>query len=537
MAVLFSWIESESKFFKAEGGLRKKIIDEGKKLFPSLNLEIAAVVLEKLKLFSIKDEAFVPDKKRIGDFSMLSPAERQEYWAAAHYIKLEEEKTGKPAAWENFGFSLLREKTSIIHGFLELLDPQRLYPKITLRRYACLFLREESGKDPWGRRLFGESPSIIFELFLEALEQCGILSSGDGYYRYISPHETGSRKDENKAVIAMDSAFGFVLYPDISFADALLLTSFCSIKDNGSLELLRASAIRGFDSGFTAEKIILLLKRLSGGKIDSNLELTLKDWEARYTSVSLYSGEVLTLSEDKRYLTEIPPLSSLIRKTLAPGVYLLNTNERNEIKRSLVKTGIDIFSQPASTRHEEARTEISSRRDIYHHSMFPSLEKNRNAAFPFSEKQEAPARVSKSKSSGEAPVLKKRFSDCLKKLDLSEMERDELLARIERRLILTESQLSASTIKFEKLEARGLDYSGKTILARSAVSASSILEATWQDQQGKTNTILGVPSALEKAENELILVMRNGNAEDGELRLPLRKISRLRKIKQSIFEE
>ena len=61
----------------------------------------------------------------------------------------------------------------------------------------------------------------------------------------------------------------------------------------------------------------------------------------------------------------------------------------------------------------------------------------------------------------QAGLYKERFRRALEKLSLTRGEREELSARIERRMILSESQLATASVRFEKLEARGLDYVGK----------------------------------------------------------------------------
>jgi hypothetical protein len=117
------------------------------------------------------------------------------------------------------------------------------------------------------------------------------------------------------------------------------------------------------------------------------------------------------------------------------------------------------------------------------------------------------------------------------------VERDELEARIERRLVLRESQLAGAVIRYEKLEARGLDYVGKASVARQAIALKSAVEAWWTGPEGKTERILGVPAALEKQGGESVLALSPLPGGQELLRLPLGKISLLRRIKQSIFEE
>jgi hypothetical protein len=141
--------------------------------------------------------------------------------------------------------------------------------------------------------------------------------------------------------------------------------------------------------------------------------------------------------------------------------------------------------------------------------------------------------------------LKAGFRKVLTGRSLSRLEREELAARIERRLVLSESQLSSASIRYEKLEARGLDYVGKAAIAKQALIAHSLVEVVWSaaDNGGGAGVteqrVLGVPQGLEKSNGESILVMDDsripGNAPL-TLRIPLGRISLLRRIKKSIFE-
>ena len=374
---------------------------------------------------------------------------------------------------------------------------------------------------------------IPFELFLAAMEKAGLLEKRGAFWKTSAGLAVEERKDSviaNDVVIAMDAAFSFVLYPEISFADALSLGSFCAVKApvacgrqaDGtavSFELTRSSAVRGFDQGMGADAMIKLLDRLSGNRIDQNLGWMLKEWESRYAGVSLYQGIVLTLAEDRRYLAEAEPVASLIRQTLAPGVYLLSPEERSEAAGALLKAGVDIVAQPPRPAAKELL-----------HNSFPrlgSLSAFANRGYHVGTAQDSAAEASD--LSGEAGAIQENFRRVLEKMQLSKAERDELAARIDRRLVLSEAQLEGASLRYEKLEARGLDYVGKSLIAKQAIEAGSLVEVIWPGPEGKINSTVGVPQALEKKGGESVLVLDT-------IRVPLGKISLLRRIKQSIFE-
>jgi len=124
--------------------------------------------------------------------------------------------------------------------------------------------------------------------------------------------------------------------------------------------------------------------------------------------------------------------------------------------------------------------------------------------------------------------LIENFNLTLEKLKVSAAEKNELSARINKKLILCESQLKNADIRFEKLEARLMDYAGKQMIAKQAISDSAPLEINLLSS-GKEKQIFGFPRALQKDGNNLCLVIENQ-------KIPLAKISLIRRIKSSLFK-
>jgi hypothetical protein len=367
------------------------------------------------------------------------------------------------------------------------------------------------------------------------MEKTGLLLKSDTYWkapRFALPR---SAPDEAKPVIVMDAALSFVLYPEISFADAMTLGLFCSVKENEGntirFEINSRSVVRGFDQGMKADEMITLLDRLSLNRLDANLDWTLREWESRYTGVCLHQGIVLTLEEDRRYLVDAGPVSRMIQKTLAPGVYLLSSEEKAEAIKILLRAGVDIVAQPPSG--------FEAGRDTFSRNVFTRLASTgaADSILPLAKEQPLPGDKIET---GDADSIKQNFRMTLEKMKLNKQEKEELLARIERRLVLSDAQLEGAFLRYEKLEARGLDYAGKSAIAKQAVETGSLLEVSWPGQDGEINRTAGIAQALEKKEGDSILVLRSGgNSENTTrvFRIPLGKISLLRRIKQSLFGE
>jgi hypothetical protein len=334
-----------------------------------------------------------------------------------------------------------------------------------------------------------------------------------------------------------------MVYPEISYADVITLASMTDIREAGvsvRFEMTRASALRAFNRGFSAAAITELLKRLSANRTDENLIWTINEWEKRYGEVTLSRGLVLSLSPERQYLAETKPLARLIKKTLAPGVYLLAHTAEAEAAEALHTAGVDIVARygedesgPGAGGHDGSP---GGTRKLFAPLCSGDLHKNQRATIRVPGASRRPAAGAKSgarRSRLSASTLIKGFHSILERMRFSKTERDELAARIDRRLVLCEAQLRDASVRYRKLEARGLDFTGKTVIAKQAIVLQSPMELVLPGKNGKR--IFGMPMALEKENDESVLVI-SSLGEGDILRIPLGKISHLRRIKKSLFE-
>jgi len=548
LGAFFAFVSAEEEFFKTDG-IRKKVYDQGQKLFPGLDLGTAAEVLINLGLFYTEGEKFLPVNRKIRRFGELEPGGRREYWAAGLYFNLEEKKgENKNGAYGIFGLSnRISSLASLIHQFCCCLAGDRKYLKATLLKILKILEQQNIN----GSREF--TGRINARVFLDALITAGILKNcaAENYCSYIPVTAAETRGPQ----IAMDSPFTFILYPGIRFKDILKFCVFADLREEEpfGFELTKTSAVRGFDFGLDSKSMIAILNDLSGNRIDEGLIWTLKDWESRYASVLLHDGLVLYLSQDKQYLADAEPIVSLIQNKIAPGLYVLK-GESGPAAAALQRAGVDIVARPRRQTESGYGSTFPS----------PSGSANDTQVFaignPESSSASAPAPEDSPADGNPAAVslppgnskdeTKNHFLKLLDKMKLTGPEREELAARIERRVIITETQLDRTAIKHQKLEARGLDYAGKISIVKQALIDGSSLEVSRTDMGTESGVTAGVPSALEKKEGESVLVLKpfsgqesgwageteaGGDLQENLIRIPLGKISLLRMIKRSIF--
>ena len=524
LAALLSFVSRNGDFFRSTGTIRQKILNSAKTLFPHLTMETVIEALEILGLFYIRNESLLPNYNRFSAFGSLSRQERMEYCAAGIYCYLDSASSKADMSVPEGAFSvspwLLREKVqtyaAFIHRFICLLDTKTLYPKTTLQRFLFILARDRA--------------AINNGMIIDALEKTGLLAAESNEYWLVLPSEKSS-----SPAIAMDAPFSLLVYPEIAYNDVINIAAVSHVIEAGlnvRFELNRESAVLAFNRGISAGTIIELLRRLSHDRIDENLIFALQDWEKRHSEVVLHKGLILTLAPERRYLAETKPLSAMIMETIAPGVYLLPQTAEDKAAEALRKAGVDIVARRQSQSDDSGESTGRLAR-----SFFPPL----HAGPPDGKSQNVPPSVKSSAGPDtSASTLIGGFHSILNKMHLGAEERDELAARIDRRLVLCEAQLKDALVRYEKLEARGLDYAGKALVAKQAIAMQSPVEIICS---GRQKQIFGIPRALEKAGGESILVIDSPD-DQGEtvrvpgdtIRVPLGKISLLRRIKKSIFE-
>ncbi|MDR2304903.1 MAG: hypothetical protein LBE10_09995 [Treponema sp.] len=539
LAGFIAYVREDPHFFKTEGEFRKLVFERLSGIFPGLSVESLYTTAFLLGLLRRDGGDLYPDEKRLSAFALLEERDRKLYFVAAASLG-ESLRTDGSFEPEYLYRGRIRSLALLLNRFLSTFEEGRIYPLKTLKRKWFICEKEAENRK--------ELPG--FDSIFGSLLAVGLFSSQESGFRFCR-----NRTEKHDERIVFDSPLSFVLYPGVSIADALKLASFCSIAKGGPVsrfKLDRESVLRGFNRGVEADAMIELLGRLSGNRLDESLIWNLRDWERRSAEVSLYQGVVLRLSEERRYLAETGPLSSLAAKTLAPGIYLLREDVAGRAgieaaAEALAKAGVDLVAVPEIQTAEQQDPPLE---------VFPSLGNRIQNAGEASRGETAQAVPPQ-----DGEKIKEKYRYFLERKKLPEEQREELLKRIERKLIINESQLSEAHFRPEKNEVRGLDYAGKANILKQAIVSGSLVEVTWPHPEFGISKTLGFPEALEKSGSDSVLVLKphsggsfgrepygetsgtvrapaedpGGRAES--LRIPIAKISLLRRIKKSIYSD
>lgn len=529
-----AYVRGAPNLFRSDGTYRKKALDDIADIFPVDRFTGAVEGLRTLGVLEKDEEGIRVDEGRLEAFGSLPEADRACYAAAgligAGLEELHRTKSGRAPR------DLLTAWARLTKRLVDSLDPARRYPETTLFRFLDAAERavtlprrrrwESRVADPAAELRAGSERGPFRAAVLAATTAVGLLLRDDsGSYRAVPVSAAAAVS----APVSVDSAFSVIVHPGIAFADAVRLAVFLELRESGSVlrfELTRDAAVRGFNSGLEPSAMIALLERLTGRPVPQNIRWSIGEWHARYASVAVYHGVVLVLAEDRRFLMETPTMAGMVDRILAPGVYLLNAATEADAADALRKAGTDIVAIPAKTAQGEVPV------DDPRFSAFVPLDKTKYGApatFPA-----AVARHGVAQTGATARLERLRAALAAKRLPKD--QNDELSARVDRRVILTESQLVGAAVRFEKLEAKGLDYVGKVRVAEQALSTGSLIELFWRGPKGEPNRALGAPVSLDKSGGEVELLLDPVPRGD-RIRIAVGKISVIRRIKRSIFGE
>ncbi|AEJ20645.1 hypothetical protein Spica_2542 [Gracilinema caldarium DSM 7334] len=589
LGALLAWLFNAGQVFKSDGSFKKKAQDELEHLFAQAGGASFAGdlthALEYLGILRVEEGIYHIDEYRLEAFASLEPSDRCEYLAAALLaVELDLERTSRRLSRDR-----LQNWTRLIHRILHSMQDGWIYNEQSLRRFWLIEAQRAAELHRFGEHenisfsalahCPGVDPIDFFHALIKAMKRAGLLVPvADGYIR---TSQGGLDHNRTRPFIVCDASFSIVVYPEIPFKELSRLARFCRLLEAGQtlkLELSRDGFIRALDRGFRLDDLKNLLETLSTKPIPQSLVWSLDEWEHRYHAAALYKGMILVLESERRYIVEIDSVKDLIDRELAPGVYLLRDADESLLSEVLEKAGLDTLARPAPSRTGPSRqaTSPSDETSALHvgsgtpqanHAfsnpqaspafarMNPFARSSGRSRFEEEDPRSslfartiAPAPASRTDTASLADpaseadmtaFAKKLLEDLHSKLEakpLTKEQKNELSARIDRRLILDESQLVAAAVRYEKLEARGLDYVGKVRLVEQALSQRALIELFWRGPKGEANRAIIRPLALEKSGTELML--RSEYYPEGEVfNLSIGKISLVRRLKRSIFGE
>ena len=321
-------------------------------------------------------------------------------------------------------------------------------------------------------------------------------------------------KQDSKNLLSIDSAFSVTILPGLSLHDLLPFAKFMQIHryDTAAVfEINRRSAIRAFDAGFTPQTIIQLLEKYSSYKIQQNIQVNLEEWFTSYKSVSLYKGYVLKADrENARFVKNNPVLAPFIKEELAEGLFFFSFSDDIQAQSVLSKSGLDFIGSMKVVQNANLTL-----------GFFP-LDEPEQAEL--SEKNDSPDfKVDKEKQKAILESLKADLAE----MNLTPDQREGLLDRINRKIVLNKTQLVGESVRFEKVEAGGMDYTGKIHVIERAILNGGVLEV----ELDGGDCIAGKPLELNKKTPGALLLLECSDSGE-KISIPVSSAVRIKKTRR-----
>jgi len=501
LASFCSFAISHPDLCKNDGSLKKHGLTEMQEVFEGLGkscLEKLTAAFMNLSIFCALEKGISVDLDRLENFAAMEEKAQYLYLvtaSVAHFPR----KTMQMNAQIFFCtlYAIPSTGCTLVQlTQLFLLEKEKVSGE-TSSRFGRILSSAASGSAATSPSLAsGGESSLLAELtdgnLVKALAEaalefsilcvCGKDLEGNPLYKRSSFFdEEKNANAANTKVLSIDSAFSVTLLPGLNLHELLPFVHFMQIKhyDTAAVfEINRACAIRAFDAGFTPEKISLLLEKYSSYKIQQNIQISLEEWFSSYKSASLYKGYVLKVKEENaQFIKNNPLLSPYIMEELSAGVFFLSFADDAKAQSIIAKSGLDFIGN--------MKLAPSQNRTL---SFLPLDEPEKKIE---SKEKKAPVhKVDKDKQKAILDELKSELDGMNLPLD----QKEGLLDRINRRIVLNKSQLVGESVRFEKVEAGGMDYTGKIHVIESAIQNGGILEVELDGGQ----SLAGKPLDLNK---------------------------------------
>ena len=529
IASFVSYVSRHPELCKANGELKKKSSEELVSLYgSSLDEKKIVPCIQKLMdgmfclaLIEQNEKGIQPKWEQLQKYAEL------DYYTALILLAT--------ASVLHLTRQTLQKYSSVLMNLFQVVS-QKAYTSSNLKRLAFLLMEKNWNNDSgMGGRFqsilarhdssFSDDDEpgnkILYSIIdnsinLGALRSVGKDENDEELYVPVMPDDLESLVSSSKKVLSVDTSLSITVMPGLSLAELLpfaRMMDICHYDVAAVYEMNRHSVTRYFDTCARPDDIISLLNSYSAFPMPQNLGVIIDEWYAAYSSAKLYYGYVLKLSEHNSAIAEKSPvISSHLIEKLAPGVYLLDLKDDEEVQDLMVKSGMEFTGKIRKVK--DRQTVIS----------YPMIQA------PVDDRQfSAHKRDSFAVEEKTTRDFLKDMETSLSKMEMSTEQREGLAERIERHIIVNPEQLRPSSVRFEKLEALAMDYSGKIHVAENAMQTKSLVEI---EIEQNIKPIVGMPVDLEKSSGNASVTLR---CKDGSMKkVSISSAKSIKKIREKL---
>jgi hypothetical protein len=511
IAAFVNFINLNPGLCKADYSIKKRDLEKLSDIFKTENAEFFNLLLKAfVNLSLVKDSprGIQIDFPRLSAFASLDGRIQLAYLTLATHTRLSRSYLVKYARLLLDALNSIKKegftKTSFLRNAF-LLSQKKDSPLQGLAaggggRFAAMLARaqqEEQNADGADKEISAGDFSIIECVFDAActfglLGESGIGTEGEKVFAKGNALNLAEQLEKQtgqvQKAMSIDAGFNVLIFPGLKLNSLLELMDFVELKNfdtAASFELNKKAVMFAFDRGLSSGDIYSIIQKYSTYEIPENVKMSLDDWASSYMSAELFNGIVLCVDKARANLIQNnPKAKSHIWKTFAPGVFMLDTRDEAEAVQILKSAGIE-YNSTVKTAPQKIEG-----------SAFPDF------IVPVSQadRPEAPEEEVKLSSDDERRTHFESMRERLSKLTVNPEQREGLLLRINRKIVLSQSQLNAESVKNETIEAGGMDYQGKIHVAESAIPLNMMLELEYDDKDSPSGKIVlvGTPLSIEK---------------------------------------
>ena len=549
LAALISFLKIQKCAGKLDGTLRKSDLKRLDEIFPGKQSCISRLCTAFMNLLLLYDKngVFELDENRLSTFAALPQNQQYAFLCAASVSRFGREGLKKEALLLLDCLASVPKSGCTRSNFIKMAfiinSNSDLMNASSKSRFSRLL--DSARASAAGMENSLANANLLERMFDSALE-FGLLQrigfSGDGQDIFVAAdfpstdfsvvqNSKGAASDYFPKVLNIDSTLTVSLMPALDLKTLLPFTNFMLIKKSAvvtEFEISRKSASYFFDLGKTPEDIFKLLTSFSNYEIPQILRMNIIEWFAAYSSATLYKGYVLKVSQSNiAFIENNPKIKIHLKEKLAEGVYLLDIPVDDEITDFAEQTGLEVLG--SIKKAEKTGNQLP----------FPELRDGKNL-LPKKEpasRDETASFLNSNSTAGGSVLLNAQdyilhLKETVENSDFDKYQKESLLNRISRRLIISEAQLTAGAVRTEILEAEGMDFSGKVHLIEAAIKDSDLLEITLPDYKSGENyfTIVGNALGISRTAEDAVLRFSVRPSENIE-NIVVSRITYLRRLK------
>lgn len=289
-------------------------------------------------------------------------------------------------------------------------------------------------------------------------------------------------------------------------------------------EINRTTLCKGFDYGLSVDQILSYLKELTPS-LPPSLESNLRTWREEFSSITIYDGIVIKSDERiGRIFRALPALQSHIITEIDKNIFLMSKQSESTWREIIKGSGVGVLPTSIGEIHRFENESLSNKTDLE-----APLENLFISTLTLLERKKEDL------ASDEEPAFYQDLRSIIESKSFPKTSKEELLARLERKLILIPNQIKATDGRSQTMEASGFDFQGKLNLCRSALnSTTDLIELSLIDSDGNLEVLLTeVKEYIRDSKESMIRV--NILPEGEERLIYIEKVFKVRKLKRSIF--